>query len=279
VLDAGQTPVVPVPQDQPVVLVGAGDIANCELSGGGGAMATARALDRTPGTVFSAGDHAYPSGTAKQFKDCYDKTWGRHKDRTRPSPGNHDYLTSNASAYYDYFGESAGPDRRGYYSYSLGAWHIVSLNSYIAADRKSAQIQWLRKDLSENRTACTFAYWHIPLFSSGAHGSDAHMLEAWKVLQEFGADVVVNGHDHDYERFAPQDAEGKADPRGIREFVVGTGGGGVYEFKRIRPNSEIRFYKAYGVIKFTLGATDYSWEFIQATGDPFHDSGTAQCVQ
>jgi len=276
---AGASPASQPSAQEPIVLVGAGDIANCDLAGGAGAMATARVLDRTPGTVFTMGDHAYPEGAAKSFRDCYDKSWGRHKARTRPSPGNHDYLASKAAAYYDYFGDQAGPDRRGYYSYNLGAWHIVSLNSFIATDKKSPQLKWLREDLTENKTACTLAYWHVPLFSSGAHGSNIKMYEAWKILQEFGADVVVNGHDHDYERFAPQDAGGKADPRGIREFVVGTGGGGVYEFKRVRPNSDARFFKAYGVIKFTLGADEYSWEFIQASGDAFKDSGTAKCVQ
>jgi len=121
-----ETPPVVTPPREPAVLVGAGDIANCELPNGGGALATARVLDRIPGTVFTVGDHAYPAGSAKQYRDCYERSWGRHKDRTRPSPGNHDYLTSKASGYFDYFGESAGPDRRGYYSYEVGAWHIVS---------------------------------------------------------------------------------------------------------------------------------------------------------
>jgi Calcineurin-like phosphoesterase len=279
--------VIPAPgvQDQePVVLVGAGDIANCEISGGSGAVATARLLDRIPGTVFTVGDHAYPSGTAKQFQDCYDPSWGRHKARTRPSPGNHDYLTANARPYFDYFGASAGPEGRGYYSYAVGAWHIVSLNSFIAADRRSPQIGWLRKDLSENRTTCTLAYWHLPVFSSGPHGSEpqttAHMLEVWRVLYEFGADVVINGHDHIYERFAPQDPKGKPDPmKGIREFVVGTGGGGLYDFRQVRPNSEVRSNRSYGVLKLMLGATDYSWEFVPAAGEQFQDHGMSPCVQ
>jgi hypothetical protein len=268
----------------PVVFVGAGDIANCEINGGSGAVATARLLDQIPGTVFTLGDHAYPSGAAAQFQGCYDPSWGRHKARTRPAPGNHDYLTANGRAYFDYFGDAAGPGRRGYYSYSLGAWHIVSLNSFIDADRHSPQTEWLRKDLADNRTACTLAYWHIPVFSSGAHGGEVqnamHMLEVWRVLYEFGADVVINGHDHDYERFAPQNPKGKADPeKGIREFVVGTGGGGLYEFRQIRPNSEVRANRSYGVLKLTLGATDYSWEFIPAAGEQFHDAGTSACVQ
>jgi 3',5'-cyclic AMP phosphodiesterase CpdA len=271
-------------QDQePVVLVGAGDIANCEITGGSGAVATGRLLDQIPGTVFTLGDHAYPSGAAKQFQECYEPRWGRHKVRTRPAPGNHDYLTDNAKAYYEYFGDNAGPKRRGYYSYTLGTWHIASLNSFIAADRHSPQIEWLRKDLAENYSACTLAYWHIPVFSSGPHGSDVrmsmHMQEAWRVLYEHGAAIVIAGHDHDYERFAPQDAEGKADPKGIREFVVGTGGGGLYEFRRIRPNSEAHSNRSYGVLKLTLRDADYTWEFITAAGEPFQDSGTARCMR
>jgi 3',5'-cyclic AMP phosphodiesterase CpdA len=277
--------VASVAQDQePVVLVGAGDIANCGIAGGAGAAATARLLDRIPGTVFTVGDHAYPSGTAKQFQDCYEPSWGRHKARTRPSPGNHDYLTAHGKAYFDYFGSSAGPERRGYYSYSLGAWHIIALNSVIDVDRRSPQLEWLRKDLSENRTACTLAYWHSPMFSSGPHGSEiritSRMLEIWRVLYEFGADVVINGHDHVYERFAPQNPKGEADPqKGIREFVVGTGGGGLYEFEPIRPNSEAHSNRSYGVLKLTLGPTDYSWEFVPGAGEQFHDSGQSQCVQ
>jgi hypothetical protein len=268
------------PPEEPTVLVGAGDIANCELLSGGGAQATARVLDRIPGTVFTVGDHAYPAGTAKQYRDCYEPTWGRHKTRTRPSPGNHDYLTSKASGYFDYFGESAGPDRRGYYSYEAGAWHVVSLNSAVPADARSEQVKWLREDLAAHPTPCTLAYWHIPVFSSGAHGNSLHMLEVWKVLYEARADVIVNGHDHDYERFAPQDPRGRKDPaRGIRAFVVGTGGGGVYRFKRIRPNSEVRNYSTYGVLRLTLGATSYEWDFVQVAGVPFKDSGTSQCVQ
>jgi 3',5'-cyclic AMP phosphodiesterase CpdA len=275
--------VLGVQDHEPVVLVGAGDIANCAISGGSGAVATARLLDHITGAVFTTGDHAYPSGTVKEFQDCYDPSWGRHKARTRPAPGNHDYLTANAKPYYDYFGDNAGPDRRGYYSYTLGAWHIVSLNSFIAADRRSPQIEWLRRDLKDNRATCTLAYWHIPVFSSGPHGSDlrtsAHMLEAWRVLYEFGGDVVINGHDHDYERFAPQDPNGKVDPqRGVREFVVGTGGAGLYEFRQIRPNSEMRSNRSYGVLKLTLGATNYTWEFVSGAGEPFHDSGTSVCV-
>jgi hypothetical protein len=267
----------------PVVLVGAGDIANCDIAGGTGAIATGRLLDQIPGTIFTVGDHAYPSGTEQNFRDCYDPRWGRHKARTRPSPGNHEYLTNHGKAYFDYFGDLAGPDRRGYYSYDLGAWHIISLNSTIDADRRSRQVKWLIDDLQRDHAKCTLAYWHVPLFSSGPHGADmrtsAHMLDVWKLLYEFHADVVVNGHDHDYERFAPQDPNGKADPRGIREFVVGTGGGGLYEFRKPLPNSEARNNRSYGLIKFTLSDSSYTWEYLSAAGEPFKDSGSAECVE
>ena len=267
---------------EPAVLVGAGDIANCQIANGAGAAATASLLDRIPGTVFTVGDHAYPSGTSDEFHDCYEPRWGRHKARTRPAPGNHDYLTADATPYFDYFGENAGNDRRGYYSYTLGSWHVVSLNSSISAGRRSPQIEWLRRDLEEHRSTCTLAYWHIPVFSSGPHGTQRQdtiwMREAWKVLYEFGADVVINGHDHDYERFAPQNPDGKADPKGIREFVVGTGGGGLYDFRTIKPNSEARSNRSYGVLKLALRSADYTWEFVVAAGEPFRDSGSAACV-
>lgn len=279
---ATQAPVAAVetPSREPAVLIGAGDIANCELRSGGGAPATARLLDRLQGTIFTVGDHAYPTGTAKQYQDCYEPSWGRHKARTRPSPGNHDYLTGKAAAYFDYFGDNAGTDRLGYYSYTLGAWHIVSLNSAVAADGRSAQVKWLREDLAANPAACTLAYWHIPVFSSGAHGNNPHMREVWKVLYDARADVIVNGHDHDYERFAPQDPNAKRDPvRGIRAFVVGTGGGGVYRFGRVRPNSEVRNATTYGVLRLTLHDTSYDWDFVPAAGQPFTDRGTGECVQ
>lgn len=263
--------------DEPAfVLVGAGDIANCQVSDGH--LETARVLDGIPGTVFTMGDHAYPKGSARSFSECYDLSWGRHKARTRPSPGNHDLRTSNGAPYYKYFGENAGPRGLGYYSYDLGSWHIISLNSGAPADRRSKQIKWLSNDLKDNPAKCTLAYWHVPQFSSGAHGNHRDMLEAWRLLYESGAEVVVNGHDHDYERFAPQDPNGKADPeRGIREFVVGTGGGGVYRFKETVPNSEVRNWDSYGVIKFTLYPDRYEWEFVTAEGEPFEDAGSAEC--
>jgi hypothetical protein len=280
---AGQPPVAPPPAGQPaapdgsVVFVGAGDIANCELIVG--ARATAALLDKIEGTVFTLGDHAYLRGTDGEFAKCYEPTWGRFKDRTRPTPGNHDYLTSRGRPYFDYFGEAAGPKRRGYYSFDLGAWHIVSLNSVTPPATESEQISWLREDLKEHPTDCVLAYWHIPVFSSGPHSTEpSTMRNVWKVLYELGADIVLNGHDHVYERFARQDGNGKPDPeRGIREFIVGTGGGGVYKFGTIAKNSEVRDNTTYGVLKLTLSPGAYAWQFVAAMGGRFHDEGTGTC--
>jgi calcineurin-like phosphoesterase family protein len=259
-----------------VTLVGAGDIANCELLGG--ARATARLLDQIDGTIFTLGDHAYPRGTAKELEDCYGPTWGRHKARTRPTLGNHDLITRRGQPYFEYFGENAGPKGLGYYSYDLGAWHILSLNGTETVADTSPQAAWLRKDLAAHPTDCVLAYWHMPVFSSGPHGGMSEMKAVWKILYDAGADVVVSSHDHVYERFAPLDANGKPDPqRGIREFLVGTGGAGVFKFKKIVANSEVHSNMTYGVLKFTLSPGRYTWQFIPMAGQTFADSGEAAC--
>lgn len=263
-------------EEQSFVLVGAGDIANCEIKGG--YQETANVLDSIPGTIFTVGDNAYPNGSKQSFEECYGPSWGRHKARTRPSIGNHDVRTRRGMPYYDYFGENAGPKGRGYYSYNLGAWHIIVLNSEVSASRRSKQFKWLLQDIEENQTACMLAYWHIPAFSSGGHGKHKEMLEAWRLLYKSGLEVVVNGHDHIYERFAPQDPEGQADPeRGIRQFIVGTGGGGIHYIKDVAENSEVRQLQSYGVIKFTLYPDRYDWEFVTAKGQEFQDKGSARC--
>jgi len=259
-----------------VVLVGAGDIANCNLLGG--AIATARLLDHIPGTIFTVGDNAYDSGSAKEFEKCYTPTWGRHKARTRPTLGNHDLKADRGRSYYAYFGDNAGPEGRGYYSYDLGSWHIISLNSEDDARAKSPQGRWLQEDLKATPGDCILAYWHSPFFSSGPHGSERRVRDLWRLLYEAGADIVISGHDHDYERFAPQNPKGKADPeRGIRQFVVGTGGAGVYEFRSTASNSEIRDNSTYGVLKLTLGPGRYRWEFIPISAGNFTDSGSGTC--
>lgn len=267
---ASGPPSVPFAVFGPEVLAAAGDIARCD----GGSEATARLLDGIGGTVAALGDNAYPSGTAEQFRDCYGPTWGRHRARTRPVPGNHDYETPGAAGYYDYFGFNAGPAGRGYYSYDLGAWHLVALNSNVSADSGSAQIAWLRRDLASSARPCVLAYWHHPVFSSGPNGNSPRMREAWRVLDEAGADVVLTGHDHLYERFAPQDADGLLDPSGLRQFVVGTGGVPLYQAAAAQPNSEVRF-STHGVLKLTLSSDAYAWTFIPVAGPA--DSGSAPC--
>lgn len=273
--------VPPTPTDTPIpdaTLVGAGDIASCSRDGD---EATASLLDNISGTVFTTGDNVYPDGTAEEFADCYGPSWGRHVERTRPSPGNHDYHTAEAAGYFEYFGSMAGEPGEGYYSYDLGAWHIIVLNSNIPVETGSAQEQWLRTDLASHLVACTLAYWHHPRFSSGTvHGSDPSMQPLWQALYDNGADVVLAGHEHNYERFAPQDPHGTADPAGgIRQFVVGTGGRSLYPFGAPIANSEARNNDTYGVLKLTLHPSSYTWEFIPEAGKTFKDSGDASCVK
>ena len=260
-------------------LVGAGDIADCSLDRG---AATATLVDSIPGTVFTAGDNAYPDGTAQQFTDCYDPTWGRFKARTRPAAGNHDWGTKDAAGYLGYFGAAAAPAGKTWYSYDLGAWHVIVLDSDCqqvgGCAAGSPQGMWLAADLAASKaTKCTIAIWHHPRFSSGEHGDDADVAPFWNALYAGGADIVVNGHDHDYERFAPQDPEGRADDaRGVREFVVGTGGAELRTFPTTQPNSVVRASVAFGVIQLTLHQASYEWKFTSTTGE-FSDSGAGAC--
>ena len=261
------------------VFVGAGDIADCsrvqdEL--------TAQLLDNIPGTVFTVGDNAYPDGTTANFNNCYEPTWGRHKARTHPAVGDNEYDTPGASGYYNYFGAAAGDPDKGYYSYDVGAWHIIVLNSNCSeiggCDPNSAQGEWLQADLAANPSACILAIHHEPLFSS--KGGDSDLQDFWDPLYAAGADIVLSGHRHNYERFAQQNPDGAADPgRGIRQFVVGTGGSSLSSFSSsIAPNSEIRNDKTNGVLKLTLHPDRYDWVFIPIAGQTFTDSGTTLCV-
>ena len=268
------------PPEQIAVVIAAGDIAQCDtpLAPSTPAMSTALLVESIPGTVLTLGDNVYHEGTAAQFAACYAPTWGRFQSRTNPSPGNHDYETAAAAGYFDYFGDRAGPDRRGYYSFNAGAWHLISLNSNVPATPGSAQDLWLRADLSANLDKrCVLAYWHHPVFSSGPHGNDPTMAGIWQTLYDFNADVVLAGHDHDYERFGPQDASGRVDvARGLRSFVVGTGGASSYAFATIRPNSEARLAGSFGVVRLTLRNDRFQWAFIDIAGVT-RDSGEALC--
>ena len=227
--------------DDPV-LVGAGDIASCSSSGD---EATANLLDDIEGTVAVFGDNVYESGTITEYRDCYGPSWGRHKARTMPSAGNHEYYTSGASGYFDYFGAAAGDRQKGYYSYDLGSWHVVVLNSNCAeiggCGAGSPQERWLREDLASHQRACTAAYFHHPRFSSSRIGNNSAMVPFWEALYDADAEVVLGGHAHHYERFAPQTPGGQEDPaQGIREFVVGTGGNGLNSFGTVKANSQVR---------------------------------------
>ena len=284
------------------VLGGAGDIARCSPADDPTAIqpasttpaaATARLLDRLPGTVITLGDNAYEFGSPADFALCYEPTWGRHKWRTRPSAGNHEYLTPGAAGYFAYFGPRAAPPG-GYYSYDVGSWHVVVLNStpqwalcpppaasaedgrHCAGD--VVQKAWLEADLAANPSRCTLAYFHHPRFSSGKHGNIYEMQQFWDILYANGVDVVLSAHDHLYERFAPQDPDGNLDEeRGIREFVVGTGGAEHYGFAEIQPNSEVRNNDTWGVLAVLLENGRYSWAFVPTPDGSFRDSGRDEC--
>ncbi len=270
---------------QTFVLVGAGDIAGCKNLEG--AKATAKLIDQIPGMVFAAGDLAYERGSAEDFKNCYEPAWGRFKDRTKPALGNHEYANRSASGYFQYWGAQAGPAGKGYYSYDLGDWHIVVLNTNCDAKALggcaagSPQETWLKQDLAKHSSNCILAYGHHALFSSGvfkSHAIHPELKQLWQNLYTAHADVVLAGHEHSYERFAPQDPEGKADPaNGIREIVVGTGGRSHDLLGFATPNSEVREWETYGVLKLTLSPGKYTWEFIPQEGKSFHDSGSGVC--
>jgi hypothetical protein len=253
-----------------VVFVGAGDISTCDNDND---ALTAQLLDSIPGTVFTTGDNAYSSGTYGEYTKCYEPTWGRHKDRTKPVPGNHEYNTSDASGYFQYFN-----DIPPYYAYNLGSWRIYALNSEIDVSAESSQVTWLLSDLAANPSQCVLAYWHQPRWSSGSHhGSGEKYQTLWETFYNAGAELVLNGHEHNYERFAPMNATGQAEPNGLLEIVVGTGGRNHYDFGTPLVTSEVRDATSYGVLKLTLRESSYDWEFIPAAGSTFTDHGSAEC--
>jgi acid phosphatase type 7 len=269
---------------EPVVMAGAGDISDC---GNDGDTITAGLIDGViaeyAGTiVFTAGDNVYSDGSADEFGSCYAETWGRFKDRTRPAPGNHEYDTTDASGYFGYFGEAAGTQGEGYYAYEAGDWQVLALNSNCdeigGCEEGSPQEQWLREELASSDAQCTLAYWHHPLFSSGDHGGDTSVQPLFQALYDDGAELVINGHDHNFERFAPQDPEGTHDPvSGIRQFVAGTGGTGNRSIDAIAANSESRFTDAFGVLALSLYSDGYEWEFVSEDGSGFNDVGIEAC--
>jgi len=244
-------------------MLAAGDIGSC---GSTGDEATAALLSARPAAaVITLGDNAYDRGTSAEFSGCYEPTWGASKQRTKPSAGNHDYETTGASGYFGYFGAAAGDSAKGYYSYDSGAWHVVALNancSNVSCDDGSEQERWLRADLANHPAACTLAYWHQPRFSSGTtHGSTTTVSALWKDLYDAKADLVLEGHEHNYERLGPLDPDGKINTeRGIRSFVVGTGGFSHYPVGTPITGSEVRNGDTFGVLQLTLKANGFDWD-------------------
>lgn len=275
----------PAPAQEPspgaVFLTGAGDIAAC---GEPGSEATARLLDRIPGRIFTTGDNAYPAGSASDYAYCFEPTWGRHRERIRPTPGNHDYWTAGARPYFEYFGDAAGAAGKGWYTYEYGDWRVVALNSNLYTEPNSEQLRWLRALLADDDHVCTVAYFHHPLVSSGGHGSnsgedhDADVRALWGALYAAGAELVMAGHDHHYERFAPMAPTGQVDrERGMRLFIVGTGGGrlrGVLDTRH--PASEVVHTGAHGVLRLELRDGGYGWAFLSADGEVL-DRGEDRC--
>jgi hypothetical protein len=231
--------------------------------------------------VLPLGDTQYQKGSFSAFQKSYGPTWGRLKKISHPVPGNHEYETEGASGYYQYFGAAAGDPQKGYYSIDLGQWHLIALNSNCDAvggcEAGSPQERWLKTDLATHPKACTLAYWHHPRFSSGLHGSDERFEAFLQDLYQSGAELILAGHDHDYERFAPQGPNSKADRKGVRAFVVGTGGASHYAFKTILPNSEVRNSDTFGVLQLTLLPNAYQWKFVPVEGKSFTDSGSDTC--
>jgi acid phosphatase type 7 len=271
-----------VPPGQPHLVIAAGDIASSES----GDTATAKLVDTLEGTIILLGDNAYSNGSTSNYMDYYEPTWGKFKARTRPAPGNHEYRTSGASGYFSYFGDAAGERGKGYYSFDLGNWHLIALNSNgeeacedIACDAGSDQEKWLRADLAASTKPCTLAYWHHPRFSSGDHRNSNGVQALWEALADANAELVLNGHDHNYERFKPLNPAGQIDTaRGIVEIVVGTGGKDLRPFPVDKPAiSEIRDSNTFGVLQLKLYDDRAEFEFKPVAGKTFTDSGTIHC--
>jgi hypothetical protein len=273
---------VPAQPPNSFTIAAAGDIGQCfgRPAAGSGAASTAALVARQDVFVLTAGDNTYDYGTPEEFTTCFAPTWGAFKDRIFPTVGNHEYYTIGAEGYFGYFGAQAGPDRRGYYSFDYGGWHFISLNSVADLTAGSAQSAWLAADLARSRdTLCTIALLHYPAFNSGAgYGSVMAMRPVFALLQDAGVEVLLSGHEHVYERFAPQRADGTADPaRGVRQFVVGTGGHALNPFGAPLPNSEFRHNASWGILRLMLGQGSYGWQFLPVGGDAPIDTGTGTC--
>jgi alkaline phosphatase len=269
------------PAPEPAVLLAAGDVADCELQGVGltTELLVELLADHPEATIAVLGDVVYPSATAERFDSCYDPTWGQFVERTRPAIGNHDMDADAGAHYYATFGEAAGSAGEGWYSYELGEWHVVVLNANcdrISCEVGSLQHAWLVEDLAQSDAECTLAYWHHPRFTSGPHGDDPRVGPFWTALVDAGADVVLAGHDHHYERFAPMNPDGALDPDGIRQFIAGTGGGVIRPTIRVAPGSEAIVDDQWGVLRLELSSESYAWSFLTVQGAE-RDAGSGLC--
>jgi 3',5'-cyclic AMP phosphodiesterase CpdA len=249
-----------------------GDIGLC---GSPAVEQTARLVDAIEGQVLLAGDLAYSQGSMVDYLRCFDPLWGEFRRRWRPAPGNHEYETPGAAGYFQYFGAIAGNGGRSFYAFRAGDWQVLMLDSNVPTGVGSAQYEFVRSELSGSNSPCTMAVWHHPLFSSGPNGPNGYLRDLWTLLDERGADVIVNGHDHLYERFGKQDVDGRSDVNGIREFIAGTGGAQLYDFMRITPNSQVRI-KSHGILRLTLSPSGYEWAFVDVAGG-ITDSGGDSC--
>ena len=270
------------------VLVAAGDIAcapgqgptpgTCQMG------ATAQLVaSLAPDVVAPLGDLQYEIGTLERFTQGYDRTWGALKGKTKPAVGNHEYANGGAPGYFGYFGAAAGDPREGWYSYDIGSWHAIVLNSNCRSvggcGEGSPQLAWLRADLAAaHRARCIVSYWHHPRYSSGLHGGDEGYEPFWAALHEAGAELALAGHDHHYERFAPQGPGAQADPRGVRQFVVGTGGRSLYPVIGADPNSEERNASVFGALELRLHERGYRWTFRSTNKPEYTDEGSATCT-
>ncbi|MDQ3149230.1 MAG: metallophosphoesterase [Chloroflexota bacterium] len=276
----------PTPETaEAAVFVGAGDIAECPTQGD---EETAMLLDEIvaenpDAVIYTTGDNAYQDGSYQEYLDCYEPSWGRHKSRTYPAVGNHEFKQTKAAGYHEYWGDRGGPFDRYYYSYDVESWHVVVLNSEchrVGCEFGSSdgdQVEWLEADLEASDARCTIAIWHTPRWSSGRYSNDPEYDTLWRVLYDHGAEVVLNGHEHLYERFEPMNPDGEIDAtRGIRQFTVGTGGGNLRGFDTIHPNSAARGSE-FGVLQFELERDSFAWKFLAVDGTDFTDSGLATC--
>jgi hypothetical protein len=276
-LGAGHDPVIAAAGDiacDPTLNIGAP--AQCDQ----GATA-AQIIALGPDAVISLGDNQYEANTATAYASVFDETWGQFKSLIHPTIGNHEYLTSGATGYFGYFGAAAGDPTKGYYSWNLGSWHIIALNSECShvggCDSGSAQETWLRADLAAHPNACTLVSWHEPRWSSGEHGDAIQMAAIWDDLAVDHVDVVLAGHNHDYERLPPLDGSGAPAATGVQEFVVGTGGKNHYRFAAPPIAGEVRDDTSFGILKLTLHPTSYEWQFLPAPGYVFSDAGSMDC--